>query len=106
MSGSDDDSMEDPGEVNGHDLMEKDKTEIQLEKLVFGDTAGFHESLKSHDLGVTSTSLSGGKGGQLDAHDEQVERVLEDIDDADVCTLHRALGLRCMGLTYSPALLR
>ena len=67
--------------VESDDSMGKDKTELELEKLVFGDEIGFHEGLiKPHGHKAAPTSQPGGQ-------DRLEEEGLEEIDDADVCTL-------------------
>jgi U3 small nucleolar RNA-associated protein 18 len=72
------------------DASEKDATEIELEKLVFGDESGFREGIRSHkqhsselvfeenDDSEGGTHLSEGEG--VPGHDEG----LEGVDDADV----------------------
>lgn len=72
---------------NSDDSLEIDKTELELEKLVFGDEAGFQKGLSTHEqkYHVAEHGLAG--GGHLD--DAQVEKDqegLEGLDDADVCT--------------------
>ena len=89
---------------------EKDDTEKQLEKLIFGDDQGFHEALRDqHDRGLelgefelqsSDEELAGErigagaieKGGNKDSDDD--DRALEDVPDSDVrfylptCTLY------------------
>lgn len=69
---------------NSDDSMEKDKTELELEKLVFGDEAGFQKGLSTHER----TAEHGLEGGDHldDAQVEQDQEGLEGLDDADVCT--------------------
>jgi len=55
---------------------EKDETELELERLVFGDTAGFKEELKTFGTGAYS-----GVEAESDG-DEQVQ--LATLADADV----------------------
>ena len=69
--------------LDDQDPVEKDKTEIELEKLVFGDDSGFHEGLKSYKNGGPDFQ------GLLDAERQQIQGSLEDgklenLDDADV----------------------
>ena len=65
------------------DPIEKDKTEVELEKLVFGDDSGFHEGLKSYPNGGTSfQSLLDGERQQIQGSLEDGK--LENVDDADV----------------------
>ena len=72
--------------VESDDSIVKDKTELELEKVVFGDEIGFHEGLKPHGHRAAPTSQPGGQ-------DRLEEEGLEEIDDADVCTLNRSLAL-------------
>ena len=80
-------SIDSSNGVEGDDLVGKDKTELELEKLVFGDETGFHEDLKLQGQRTAPTSQPAEQG-------RPQEEGLEDIDDADVCTLNRALGLQ------------
>ena len=69
--------------LDDEDPIEKDKTEIELEKLVFGDDSGFHEGLKSYEAGGPNFQ------GLLDGERQQIQASLEDgklenLDDADV----------------------
>lgn len=50
----------------------KDETEIELERLIFGDSAGFRKGLK------------GGALQAQDEHDEEDEMDMNGLDDADV----------------------
>ncbi|KAI9767451.1 MAG: hypothetical protein M1840_005680 [Geoglossum simile] len=71
-------------------VSEKDATEIELEKLVFGDESGFREGIGSHKrhspeliFGGDDSSKSesrGSEGEGAPGHDEG----LEDLDDADL----------------------
>lgn len=73
-------------EVDVDEPLAKDETEIELEKLVFGDDSGFHEGLKSYK--DASTDLRGfvdGDQQQARGALEEEER-LERLNDADVCT--------------------
>ena len=60
---------------------DKDSTELELEKAVFGDDAGFHEGLKAH--GVTRDNDKRNNIAQED-RDDEAEDDIRDIDDADV----------------------
>ena len=73
-------SMDSFSGVESDDSMGKDKTELELEKLVFGDEIGFHKGLKPHGHRAAPTSQPG--------QDRLEEKGLEEIDDADVCTLN------------------
>ena len=76
----DDDMASNTERLSSADCLEKDKTEVQLEKLVFGDSSGFHEKLKSynHDRGVRVGD------GQQGRDRVEVDN-LESLNDADVC---------------------
>lgn len=79
-----DDDMDDETSSDEDDVPEKDEAEKKLERLLFGDDAGFHGALKSqgHDsmaLTVqTDDSASGEEEGEGD------DKGLEDMADADV----------------------
>ena len=66
----------------------KDETELELERLIFGDDAGFREGLKLHRLGTPETvqedhhKTGEGVGGGSSREDED----LEALEDADVGT--------------------
>ena len=63
--------------------MGKDGTEMELEKLVFGDRSGFNEGLKSYkhpDNGIRDLVAD----DQLQGQDGLEEGNLEGLDDADV----------------------
>ncbi|PGH12522.1 hypothetical protein AJ80_06683 [Polytolypa hystricis UAMH7299] len=65
--------------------MPKDETEEKLEKLLFGDTAGFHSALKDHEVGSTELVRRKGTGEDSDMEisgDEEGD--LADVDDADL----------------------
>lgn len=77
---------------DGDQLNEKDETELELEKLVFGDSLGFHEGLESHkDTRVDFQGLADRE--QQQARGSSVKRKLEDLDDADVCKLEVPVGI-------------
>lgn len=70
--------------LDNDDPTEKDQTEVELEKLVFGDDAGFLEGLQSHGQEVPRLDL-----GQLEEStnvgtDDGEDDGLEGIADADV----------------------
>lgn len=65
---------------------EKDKTELELEKLVFGDELGFYDGLKSLQddsaKGLVTEADDQAEGDE----NEETEEGLEGVDDADVRT--------------------
>jgi U3 small nucleolar RNA-associated protein 18 len=69
-------------DVDGSD---KDSTEEELERLVFGDSSGFRDGLRSF-----AQADQIGKGKELVLAEEDVEdgqTGLENVDDADVCCI-------------------
>ena len=87
-----DESIDDFEGLDSDEIMEKDKTEIELEKLVFGDESGFHERLKSYkDTFTDSRDLVDGDRQQV--QDGLEVGNLEDLDDADVCKVELPVGL-------------
>ena len=88
--------------LDDEDPIEKDKTEVELEKLIFGDDSGFHEGLKSYKNGGTDFQ------GLLDGERQQTQGSLEDgklenLDDADVGKLNCASVW--LSLNFLPAVL-
>lgn len=75
--------------LSGDDSVEwnkKDATELELEKLVFGDELGFYDGLKSANHATVSRT---GKDAELSVDadvDKLTEEGLEGVDDADVRT--------------------
>ena len=71
-------------EFNGFEVdepMEKDPTELELEKLVFGDQAGFREKIQSYQSG----------GQDLDRPDAEAQAIFDEdldasLDNADIFT--------------------
>ena len=81
----------------------KDQTELDLEKLVFGDEKGFRENVK-HQAAVNSTSSDENEGNESltrqEFEEDDVESGNEDIEaveDSDVSSamLHRRSKLIC-----------
>ena len=70
------------------DFMMKDETEVELEKLVFGDNAGFHASLdadrRDTSFQLPSEKLAGTRYAEVGSG---LEGGFQGLDDADVCTL-------------------
>lgn len=89
------DELSDDSEgLDSDDPMEKDETEVELEKLVFGDDAGFHEGLKSYNENAFPTNLESNAEDQRNAAQvSDEEQALQGVDDADVRTLAMLLGL-------------
>ena len=90
------------GGSNSDEIPDKDETEEQLEKLLFGDDAGFLEGLKSHPTGSQLTNRTGRTvTGAEDAEDED----LESIADENVRTSHVRENLRTLTRQSSAAFL-
>lgn len=73
--------------IDSEESMEKEETELELEKLVFGDEAGFQKGLSAYRRESHTIHHEGIEGDQrdddqLDEHGEGIEGV----DDADVRT--------------------
>ena len=62
---------------------EKDETEVELERLIFGDSAGFRDGLKGSELAVRE-----------DESDEEAD--VDGLDDADVGQALKAHLPRCI----------
>lgn len=74
--------------LDSDDPMEKDETEVELEKLVFGDDAGFREALNSYNEGASPTKLeANAEDHQNAAQVSDGEQGLQGVDDADVRNL-------------------
>lgn len=78
-------SQEPTSDVDSDDPMEKDETEERLEKLIFGDDAGFLSALKQHDDGQSRLVLRESSAASQPV-DGEVQG-LEDVPDADVSTI-------------------
>ena len=75
-------TLESPGRVKS---MEKDATELELERLIFGDDDGFYEGLRSHNVAANigdSTFLGVTDGLDRTVDGEDVD--LEGVRDEDV----------------------
>lgn len=89
------DSQETMSKGDSDDPVEKDETEIELEKLLFGDNTGFHESLKSRGAGFGSLFPLADEQSQPGDVDELDNEGLEEVNDADVRKLdHVTLPIR------------
>ena len=83
------------GGESDNDPAGKDETEERLEKLLFGDTAGFHDALKGCESSITDPALRKSPGAEGGAEDkledaegvEDAEDAMGSVDDADVCVL-------------------
>ncbi|MCJ1484023.1 hypothetical protein MMC06_004191 [Schaereria dolodes] len=92
-----DELSEDTSMAEEDDSMEKDETELELEKLIFGDSAGFQEGLKLYrqeDIELDSPDDEESEAGDDGAGDkeENVEQGLETVDDADLFFLDSGPG--------------
>ena len=61
----------------------KDSTEIELEKIIFGDDAGFHEDLRLHKTTKSARALRATERVVRETLDGSEEP--KALDDADVC---------------------
>jgi len=74
---------DEPAEVFPEDVdMEKDDTEEELERLVFGDSIGFREGIKSF---AQESALVAGSEEEEESPDEEAQDELQNVADADVC---------------------
>ena len=80
-----------PG-LDSDQSMGRDETEVELEKLVFGDDSGFHEGLKSYREANTDFRRPV-DGERQRARDGLENENLENLDDADVCKVELPVGL-------------
>ena len=70
--------------VHSDGAMEKDDIELELEKYVFGDDAGFHEDIKLHQ-GDALSRIAFEMEDEQDAKQSSAEdEALQGVDDADV----------------------
>ena len=80
------------------DPMEKDETEQELEKLVFGDDEGFHEGLRLYQEGALPLTFGAGvKDEQSSAQVEEEDEELQGVHDADVCCMMMQDNLKIRG---------
>jgi hypothetical protein len=73
-------------------LPEKDSTELELEKLVFGDEKGFFDGLKAHKEDSIYPAFEDESDGGAIAESETEEQELDALEDADV-SKHRSLTI-------------
>ncbi|KAF3480315.1 small nucleolar ribonucleoprotein complex subunit [Arthroderma uncinatum] len=80
-------AVADENDTNGNakgDLLEKDETEEELERLIFGDSEGFHSALKEHD-DSRDLVLAAGSGSEDELGDGNAsEDDLAGVADADL----------------------
>ena len=67
-----------------NETMEKDETELELEKLVFGDDAGFHDSLRDFKASNVLNVIREKSSDAQDANEDKDEDELERVKDSDV----------------------
>lgn len=70
--------------MDGDGLVEKDETELELERQIFGDDGGFHKHLSSYGEGSPLSSSALAKAGGQNEQDAEEEQGLEGVDDAAV----------------------
>lgn len=79
-----DESSDGEDHFDSDDPMEKDETEVELEKLVFGDDAGFLEGLRSHGQEIARSDFSELEESEDVKGDDREDEGLEGFADADV----------------------
>lgn len=73
--------------IHSDESLEKDETELELEKLVFGDEAGFQDGLAAYRRKSPAIDQEGIEGDQRgDPQLEELGESIEGVDDADVRT--------------------
>lgn len=83
-----DELLDDFEGLDSDNRIEKDETEVELEKLVFGDDAGFHEGLRSYNEGAFPTQLEANAEDQQNtAQVSDEEQGLQGVEDEDVRAL-------------------
>lgn len=83
------DNVSTPNFVDKDDPKGKDAIELELERLVFGDDAGFQDEIKAYkhvvsDLDYSEIEDEGENWLSVDSGDDKVTD-LQQLDDADVC---------------------
>jgi U3 small nucleolar RNA-associated protein 18 len=76
---SEEESEEDDEEESEHDIPDKDEEEEALERLVFGDAAGFKEGIKAFSLDPLVAAL-----GESSDEEKEEEEDLENVADQDL----------------------
>lgn len=75
----------DNGDVEDNAAMEKDATEAELERLVFGDEAGFREGIKSHvQQAASAFATDGDEAPREQTPEDEQDEALEGLDDSAV----------------------
>lgn len=72
----------------------KDQTELELEKLVFGDDAGFREGLQSFGDDTPYSYEDGSERDVIPTEADTEEKDLDAVDDADVSKPHCGEAIR------------
>ncbi|KAI9720642.1 MAG: hypothetical protein M1812_002822 [Candelaria pacifica] len=86
----DGEEIDEPGHAPSNGPMDKDATEVELEKLIFGDDVGFQESVREHSKGNTGydedEEIASEKDdeGVLNEAESGAEDRIEDVDDVDL----------------------
>ena len=76
------------GQITADGEFEKDEAERRLEKLLFGDEAGFLEALQQRTYGQSLARVH-----DNDSQHENAEDGLDQVADEDVCTFFEARRL-------------
>lgn len=72
-------------DVDSDNPMQKDEEEAKLERLLFGDVAGFQGALKRHEVDSGAlVTLPGSDAESVEAGEEQEDGGLAEVDDTDV----------------------
>ena len=75
-------------DVDSANPMEKDEDEAKLERLVFGDVAGFQGALKGHEVDSGAlVKVPGSDAESVVPDEEQEDGGLAEVDDTDVSPL-------------------
>lgn len=86
------------------DILEKDEVELRLEKALFGDDAGFLESLKRNEAGRAQALIQYRDPEKGGPSDEEEDGGLSDVADEDVSN-NRLHAFSCRSLTLPLAVL-
>lgn len=80
-------SSKDSSDESNSDLIEKDETELELEKLVFGNEQGFHDDLQSYNKNSQPQYSSTADVLQEDGSREVEDAGFEGLEDSAVRTV-------------------